>query len=71
MLHTHTHTHTHIYPIIESFDPESESQFFPEGVKITTEGFTALKIPFGNESYADEVLDDIFQNQQTLQNDLL
>ena len=39
--------------------------------KITTEGFTALNIPFGNESYADEVLEDIFQNQQTLQNELL
>ena len=41
----------YIYPINQSFDPESESHFFPEGVKITTEGFTALNIPFGNESY--------------------
>ena len=55
----------------QSFDPESQSHFFPEGVKITTQGFTALNIPFGNESYADEVLGDIFQNQQTLQNELL
>jgi len=61
----------YIYPINQSFDPESESHFFPEGVKITTEGFTALNIPFGNESYANEVLEDIFQNQQTLQNELL
>ena len=30
-----------------------------------------MNIPFGNESYADEVLEDIFQNQQTLQNELL
>jgi len=61
----------YIYPINQSFDPDSDSHFFPEGVQITTEGFTALNIPFGNESYADEVLEDIFQNQQTLQHELL